>query len=111
MSASVSTGVMNGSRAFVPRARVLLMAEEAAHNAACTKVLESSGCEVRSCCSYVELLLYLEHESFQLVMVIESENSENQWREVIRQVAETDHGTPVAFLNGIPDGRTFVGLL
>lgn len=109
MPVASSTGASTGNWGSVTPARVLLMAEDPTDNMACTEALESSGCEVRSCSSYIELLLYLEHESFQLVMIFERKNSENQWREFIREVAEIDHGTPVRILNEIRDAQNLFG--
>lgn len=80
-------------------ARVLLMAEDAADLTECTALLQSSGCDVQPCSSYVELLLYLEHESFKLVIIFERKNAQNNWCELIKQVAEIDRGIPVMTLN------------
>lgn len=92
-----------GNRVIVPPARILLMAEDAADNVAYAELLRSSGCEAQPCSSYVELLLYLEHETFQLVIIFERKNSENEWHEVIRQIAEIDRGIPVMILNQCRD--------
>lgn len=51
------------------------------------------------CCGYVELLLYLEHESFQLVIIFERKRSQSKWQELIKRVAEIDRGIPVMTLN------------
>ena len=80
-------------------ARVLLMAEDAADLTACSVLLQSSGCDIQPCSSYVELLLYLEHESFKLVIIFERKNAQNNWRELIKHVAEIDRGIPVMTLN------------
>lgn len=82
------------------------MAEDAADLSACTALLQSSGCEVQPCCSYVESLLYLEHESFQLVIVFERKNFQNNWHELIKRVAEIDRGIPVLTLS---QGRDAIG--
>lgn len=71
------------------------MAEDITDLSACTTLLQSSGCEVQPCCGYVELLLYLEHESFQLVIIFEKKSSQNKWRDLIKRVAEVDRGIPV----------------
>lgn len=58
------------------------------------------------CCGYVELLLYLEHESFKLVIIFEREKTQNKWHDLIKRVAEIDRGIPVLTLS---QGRDAIG--
>lgn len=44
---------------------------------------------VRTCSNYVEMLLYLDHETFQFVVIFESEKSGAIWQGEIRQAAES----------------------
>jgi len=106
MSVFKSRTATTGNLKRKPSARVLLMTEETADLSACTALLQSSGCDVQPCSSYVELLLYLEHESFQLVIIFERKNAQNNWRELIKRVAEIDRGIPVMTLS---QGRDALG--
>ena len=90
----------------MPRSRILLMAESAEDLAACATLLRSSGCEVQECSGYLELLLFLEHGNFQLVMIFERKASENKWLELVKRIAEIDRGIPVMTLS---QGRDAVG--
>lgn len=103
MSRLDSSTAETGRRPLVPPARVLLMAEDPADNMVCMELLQSCGCEAQPCCSYVELLLYLEHETFQMVIIFERANSEDKWHELIRRVAEIDRGIPVLILSQARD--------
>ncbi len=75
--------------------KVLLMSENDADLASCRELLRSPGCTVQMCSNYVELLLHLEHEAFQLVIMFEEEESPSAWQGVIKQAAEAGNGTPV----------------
>ena len=106
MSRFDSTIAVTGNLKRMPSARVLLMAEDPADLSACTALLLSSGCEVQPCSGYLELLLYLEHGSFQLVMIFERKDSQNKWHELVKRVAEIDRGIPVMTLS---QGRDALG--
>jgi hypothetical protein len=75
--------------------RLLLTSENREYLAVCARRLRSPGCKIPTCSGYVELLLYLQHEAFQLVIVFEGENAPPEWRAVVRQAAEAGDGTPV----------------
>lgn len=98
MSIRETTKRRAGKRRVAHSPRVLLMAGNPSDNLACTTLLESSGFSIQSCSSYIELLLYLEHEPFQLVVIFERARSQMQWHRLLKRVAEIDHGTPVILL-------------
>lgn len=106
MPAFSSTRAGSRDRFGMPRNRVLLMAENAMDFAACSTLLRSSGCQVQECSGYLELLLFLEHGNFQLVMIFERDVSENKWLELVKRIAEIDRGIPVMTLS---QGRDAVG--
>lgn len=53
------------------------------------------GSIVQVCSSFVELVLYLKHEPFHLVMVIEDESSSQDCNAAIDHLAEAHRGIPV----------------
>lgn len=63
------------------------------------------GCSVQTCSNYVELLLRLEHETFQLVIICEGKNSPTGWHDAVKQTAEANYGTPVVVIRRSPEPR------
>jgi len=97
MPETIRAPVENGGA--MPPTRVLLMAGPHADSLACARLLKASGCDVQSCSNYIELLLFLEHESFQLVVIFERSNSQEQWPDLVQRIAEAERGIPVMVLN------------
>ena len=79
----------------VPASRVLLMSQNAADLATCAELLRLPGSRVQMCSNYIELMLYLEHEAFQLVIMFEGDKAPPEWQGVVKQAAEASGGTPV----------------
>lgn len=79
-------------------AGVLLMSENGVDLASCRELLRLPGCKVQTCSNYVELLLHLEHETFQFVIILEGGKSSPEWQAAVAQVAETARGIPVLFI-------------
>lgn len=66
--------------------RVLLMCEEGFDVAAWREFLKLPGCTIQVCHNYVEFLLYLEHEPYQLAMVFGKNLSPDFWTAAARFV-------------------------
>lgn len=78
-----------------PALRLLLMSENRADLAACTELFRLPGCRIQTCSNYVELLLHLQHEAFQLVIMFEGESAPPEWEAVIKEAAEASGGTAI----------------
>jgi DNA-binding NtrC family response regulator len=86
---------------LLPAVNILLLAENTSVLTSCTGLLRSSGYNVLPCSSYIDLMLHLEREAFQLVMIVDQENSGIEWHELVKQAAETDRGIPVLILSQV----------
>lgn len=78
---------------------VLIMCEDSIEAERWTKLLTSTGCAVKVCSNFVEMLLYLEHEPFQLVILLEGETHSPSWRTAAEFIAEANEGTPFFLIN------------
>ena len=94
-----------------PAFGVLLMSEDGAGLETCKKLLRLPGCRVLMCSNYVELLLHLEHEAFQLVIMVEGKKARPEWQGVVQQAAEASGGTPVLVFKGPEELTKFTGTL
>ena len=75
------------------------MCEDPVEAARWRDLVGSPGCTVKACSNFVELLLYLEHEAFQLVMILEGESPTPGWRVAAEYIAEASQGTPFFVIN------------
>ena len=82
-----------------PEPKVLLMCEDPVDAGRWCELLSSPGCTVKACSNFLELLLYLEHEDFQLVMILEGETPTPGWRIAAEYIAEATQGTPFFVIN------------
>lgn len=78
---------------------VLVMCEDSAEAERWSKLLTSTGCAVKVCSNFVEMLLYLEHEIFHLVIILEGETHSSSWRTAAEFIAEANQGTPFFVIN------------
>ncbi len=79
--------------------KVLLMCEGPLYAAMSGELLSFLGCSVKACSNFVELLLYLEREPFQLVMILEGETPTPGWRTAAEYIAEANQGTSFFVIN------------
>jgi hypothetical protein len=93
-SGNASSGAAGPSQ----KIRVLLMSGDGMETATRWELSRLPGCSVQTCSNYVELLLRLEHEAFQLVIIFEGENSPPGWQEAVKQTAQANNGTPVVVI-------------
>jgi len=91
--------------------RLLLMSENSADLSACKELLRLPGCRLQTCSNYVELLLYLQHEAFQLVIMFEGENAPPEWQSVVKQAAEASGSTPILVFKRSEELRNFADTL
>ncbi len=82
-----------------PEPKVLLMCEDPMKAAWCSDVVSSLGCTVKACSNFIELLLYLKHEAFQLVVILEGERPKPGWRNAAEYIAEISLTTPFFVIN------------
>jgi hypothetical protein len=94
-SANKLRGTRSGVAESSPGLRLLLMSENSADLMACKDLLRLPGCRVQTCSNYIELLLHLQHEAFQLVIMFQGENAPPEWQSVVKQAAEASGGTPI----------------
>ena len=78
---------------------VLVMCEDSTEGERWTKLLTATGCTVKVCGNFVEMLLYLEHELFHLVIILEGEAHTPSWRTAAEFIAEANQGTPFFVIN------------
>lgn len=76
-------------RDFPRNTSVLVLADDGRDYGVSKELLRLPGYTVRTCSDYVEMLLYLEHETFQLVIIFESEKSGPICQGELRQAAES----------------------
>jgi hypothetical protein len=79
--------------------KVLLMCKDPIDAARWSTLVTSPSCTVTTCSNFLELLLYLEHETFQLVMILEGKTSAPGWRIAAEYIAESAQGTPFFIIN------------
>lgn len=75
--------------------KVLAMCGEELDAAVLRELLRIPGCTVQVCHNLIELLLYLEHETFQLVMIFEGENPSPDCQAAAKQLADAYQETAV----------------
>ena len=78
---------------------LLFMCEDSVEAEKWSKLLTSTGCAVKLCSNFVEMLLYLEHEIFHLVIILEGETHSPSWRTAAEFIAEANQGTPFFVIN------------
>lgn len=78
--------------------RVLVMCEEKLDAAIWKELLRLPGCAVQVCRNLIELLLFLEHEMFHLVMIFEGDNSSAVSQTTANYLAEAHRETAVFFV-------------
>ena len=110
-SANERRGTGSGEAKPSPMPRLLLMSEKRGDLAACRDQLRLPMYRVQKCSDYVELLLHLQHEVFQLVIIFEGENTPPEWKTVIKQAAEASGGTPILVFKRTEDLTNFAGTL
>jgi hypothetical protein len=92
--------------------RVLVMPGDGTAFATCRELSRLPGCSVQTCSSYLELLLRLEHEDFQLVIIFEGEDSPPlEWHDAVQQAAETNKATPVVVIKRFAEASRFLEAL
>lgn len=91
--------------------RVLVMSEDGMDLGTSKELLRLPGYRVQTCSSYVEMLLHLEHESFQLVIIFEGKKSSPEWQAEIQQVAETSRGALVLVFKRSEEVTNLPGVL
>ena len=79
------------------KARVLLMSENDKDLGTCRALVRLPDSQVETCSSYVELMLRLEHEAYELVIIFEGEKSSPGWEAAVSEAAVASKGTPVLF--------------
>lgn len=78
--------------------RILIMCEEDSDVAIWREVVRLPGCTVQVCHNYIEFLLYLEHESFELVMIFEGEGASPDYRTAAANLAEVHKDVSFQFI-------------
>lgn len=78
---------------------VLIMCDDSTEAEGWTKLLTSTDCAVKVCSNFVEMLLYLEHELFHMVIILEGETHSPSWRTAAEFIAEANQGTPFFIIN------------
>jgi hypothetical protein len=78
--------------------KVLLMCQNPVDVAIWRDLLQLPACMVQACHDYIEFLLYLEHEAFQLVVICEGENPSADWRSAAVCVTEAGKGIPLLII-------------
>jgi hypothetical protein len=76
-------------------ASALVMSESGGDLGASKELLRLTGYRVQMCSSYIELLLHLEHATYQLVIIFEDNQPSPEWHSVIKQVASSSAGALV----------------
>ena len=79
--------------------KVLLMCEDPGAAETWSKLLNCLGCTVQSCSHFVELFLYLGHESFHLAIIVEGDRPNPGWRTAAAIAAEGGSRTPFFVIN------------
>lgn len=74
--------------------RVLLMCEDPMDVAMWGSLLGVLGCKVQACSSFIELLLRIEHEPYQMVMILEGLCPTPGWKTAAMFAAEVARGIP-----------------
>lgn len=98
-TASRLGGVTTRPRKVSPEPKVLLMCEDSMKAAWCSDVVSSLGCTVKACSNFIELLLYLKHETFQLVAILEGKRPMPGWRVAAECIAEASRMPPFFVIN------------
>jgi hypothetical protein len=78
---------------------VLLMCADPKLAAWSSDLVSSLGCTVNACSNFIELLLYLKHETFQLVVILEGERPTPGWRTAAEYIAGVSRSTPFFVIN------------
>ena len=86
--------VTTRARKAFPEPKVLLMCEDPREAARWSDLVSSPGCTVKACRNFIELLLCLERETFQLVMLLEGETPTPGWRTAAEYIAEVSQNVP-----------------
>lgn len=78
--------------------RILLMCDEDSDVAIWREVVRLPGCTIQVCHNYIEFLLYLEHDSFQLVMIYEGGEPSSDYRNAAANLAEVHRDVSFQFI-------------
>lgn len=87
--------------------RVLVMGEDNLCVSRWKKWLGLQGCLVQVCRTYLEFLLYLEHEPFSLLVIFQSKENQPQTQAVFSYLNESLKGTPIIVVNQSVQGGWF----